>query len=332
MADANQHWHVVLRDVLARDPKLPGTKFGTGLPLHHPTNIQFDDIWMIDDMNSNMSADLNGGLLGPVQLWSDDSRDFLNFVRHVLPGARALGDAPAPWHLKWTEAPDSPQPVIGMGHSFGGNGLVQASNEFPGLFSALFLVDPMCPPHTVAVGSGIAAYDLTAGALKRRDVWPSRDEARKAMRSSPFWGSWDDDTFEIWMSHGVIPLDYAKPDGPVTLAMPSWCEGAIFCEPKGFGQGWDKLANLPFPVGFLMANKPIATLGEVVTSEMVWRPRLARVEQVTDAGHLITQEKPHTTADALWRFLTTLQAGEWGNSPEEIRKEWAVWREDRAKL
>jgi hypothetical protein len=142
------------------------------------------------------------------------------------------------------------------------------------------------------------------------------------MRDSPFMKPWADSMVDIWVSHGLVPVDPAQPDGEVTLATPAWCEAAVFTEPTDVGRGWDKLVHLPMPVATLMANYPSATLGEPNTHEMVWRPKLARTERVLDAGHLVLQEKPDKAADALWRFLTTLSSGEWGTSSAEIRREW----------
>lgn len=308
---------------------------------------------MIEDNNHGASVDLNAGKLGGVQAWCDDSRDFLNFVSHVLPGikaAEARGED-ASWHLKWTSAEAGAEhkvQVIGMGHSFGGNGLVQAAHARPDLFKALFLVDPMVPPQIVPEADGLAyparEFPLTAVTIRRRANWPSREAAREANRNSPFFSTWDKSMFELWVSHGLVPVDPGSPDGEVTLSTPYWCEAAVFTEPTDVGRGWDKFALLPMPVGTLMAKEPNATLGEPNTHEMVWRPPLARTERLLDAGHLVSsamlhrtdtqalQENPKATADAVWRFLTTLDSGEWGVTPAEIRSEWKLLATEELQL
>jgi hypothetical protein len=53
--------------------------------------------------------------------------------------------ATAPWQLEWNDkgaAPTVPN-LVGVGHSYGGNGLVQASVIAPDAFSSLFLIEPM---------------------------------------------------------------------------------------------------------------------------------------------------------------------------------------------
>lgn len=287
---SHQHWHPVLRDILARDPRTPGAEFGTAAGLGVPTNVEIDDIWLLDDCNHAASVDLNAGRLGAVQAWRDDSRDVLNFVTHVLPGVYASEGKPG-WHLKWTDSASSTPKVIGIGHSFGGNALVQAAAARPDLFEGLFLVDPMTPPHYVPYErwkkEGQAVYALSAGAVRRRTTWPSRAEAAKIMRAQPFYAAWDQAVFDLYVAHGLVPVDYGKPDGEVTLATPSWCEAAVFTEPEGVAHGWMALAKLECPVGFVMANIPVATYGEEKTRDMVWRPPRARNERFPDAGHLV---------------------------------------------
>lgn len=299
--------------------------FGTAAHLSAETNVMIDDIWLIDDNNSAASVDLNAGRLGQVQAWRDVARDVLNFVTHVLPGVYSSEEKPG-WHLKWTQengfAFPTP-PVIGLGHSFGGNALVQAAAERPDLFESLFLVDPMTPPHYVPKErwekEGQAVYGLSAGAIRRRTTWPSRAEAAKIMRAQPFYAAWDQVIFDLYVAHGLVPVDYNNPEGEVTLATPSWCEAAIFTEPEGVAHGWMALTELECPVGFVMANVPVATYGEEKTRDMVWRPSRARNERFPDAGHLITQEKPHKLAESMWRFLTTINAGVWDKSDEKAK-------------
>ncbi len=89
----------------------------------------------------------------------------------------------------------------------------------------------------------------------------------------------------------MTPVDPSKPDGPVQLATPPWCEAAIFAEPTALAEGWDRLPELAVPVGFVMAGVATATMGQDLTREMVWRPRLSKNERMMDAGHLVSQSR-----------------------------------------
>lgn len=154
-------------------------------------------------------------------------------------------------------------------------------------------------------------YPLTLGALKRRSHWPSRSAASEAVRSNAMFKSWDDAVFDLWLSHSLVPSDPSNPDGAVELATPTWAEAAVFSDPHSTLRGWDQLAQLTMPTGFLMAGDEVWMTGEDMANEMVWRPPRARNERFMDASHLLIHEQPREAAEAVWRFLTTLQAGVW---------------------
>lgn len=277
-----------MRDIITKPSAARGLSFGTGQPLKHNVDAQIDDIWMVDDLHHGVSVDLNAGRLGDVQSWEDTGRDILNFVEHVLPTVAAT----SPWELEWTANGKGPK-VIGVGHSFGGSAMVHAAHARPDLFEALFLVDPMVHPLFVPRYSYYArpveGYLLSQVALKRRDIWPSSAAARQKLRGSAFFKPWDDEQFDVYMVRGIVPVDSANPDGPVTLATPSWCEAAVFTEPDACARGWDKLPNLDIPIGWLMAGDSVSTRGDEITQEMCWRSPRSRNERIMDSAHLVSQ-------------------------------------------
>lgn len=185
----------------------------------------------------------------------------------------------------------------------------------PDLLAAVFLVDgmtsPIHIPRYVAYFRAVESFNMAHNALKRRDVWPSAEAARRALRASPFFAVWDERQFDVLVSHGLVPVDYADPAGPVTLATPAWCEALLFVEPFSTGQTWDALPAISVPVGWCMAGDSATTRGDLLTQEMVWRPPRSRNERVLGSGHLIVQENPDAVGHSLWRFLCTLDAGEW---------------------
>lgn len=308
------------------ESKTNGYVYGTRLLTRSQDPVVIDDIWLFDDCTHGMSVDLNRGLLGSAQTWEDTGRDILNFVLHVLPGVRNTPAGDLGWQLPWLSEGSAPLVrVIGMGGSFGGTGQICAAHSRPDLFEALFLVDPMCPPRVDwtlqwVEREGIDKTVFRArDSLKRRDTWASRQAARNAMLAIPFFQRWDPRTFELMITHGLVPVDSSIPDGAVTLATPVAQECAVFVEPTAAARAWDRLSTLSVPTAFLMAGDPERTLGEVVTQELVWRPPLARNERLMNTGHLVMQEDPSQTAAAAWRMLHTLAAGEWGTSREQIQ-------------
>lgn len=128
------------RRLLAQEGS-PGAAYGSGAPLPQNIPVVINDIWFIDDPHHGVSQELNAGNLSSVYAWADWGRDILNFVQHVLPAYSSITDAP--WQLEWKEQGELVQNLIGVGHSYGGNGLVQASVTRPDAFAALFLIEPM---------------------------------------------------------------------------------------------------------------------------------------------------------------------------------------------
>lgn len=310
----------MLRDIIAREAGVPDFVFGTARPLP-PTAVVLDDIWMLDDVNHGASVDLNAGLLGSAQIWDDTARDVLNFVLHVLPGAKAA-EGPLPWQLGWhADCAAPPVRVVGFGASFGGVAQVGAAYAAPDRYEGLFLADPMLPPRVrtwegVLNDAGSTIFRVR-GALKRRDRWPSRAAARESLGALAFYKAMDPAIFELCISHGLVPV---VPGGEeVTLATPAWSEAAVFCEGVATARAWDKLPKIPVPIAYFMAKTAERTMGEAVTREIVWRAPLSRNERSTTAEHLLVQEDPRGTAESAGRFLATLEAGMWGSTTEEIR-------------
>ncbi|EJT46544.1 hypothetical protein A1Q1_04839 [Trichosporon asahii var. asahii CBS 2479] len=305
-----EQWHPLLRRAIAAsDSGAPGGLFGNGKPVKGSTPI-INDIWLLEDTHHGCSADLNAGKLARVVAWADVPRDVLNFVTHVLPSAVNSNS----YALDWTDKEAPVKNLVGLGHSLGGNGLVQAAALRPDLFSSLFLVEPMTQPGLGRPMMRKMGDPIPLGALKRRNIWPSPADVKKDAMTK----TWDEDVWRLWLSHGIVPVDYSKPDGEVTLATAPWAECAVFSDPVGPQRGWYALPKVRCPVGFIMAGNPTWLGGPDVTKEIPWRAPRGRNERLMDAGHLAIQERPDLVADSFWRFLTTLSAGEWDKTDAKL--------------
>lgn len=307
----------------------PGV-FGSGAPLRPGATPLVNDIWLIDDTHHGVSVDLNAGRLNAKQTWDDGARNLLNLIKHVIPFYAAGTNS---WQLDWHDSHSSssssspctsssssrsspsspssssssspasslPQPrVIGLGHSIGGNNVVLAASSEPDLFAGVFLIEPMCAPKAWDRRQEVALMTL-----KRRDTWSSLEAAR-GMRTSPLCRDWTEEMFDLWLKFALVP----HPSGGVTLATPRWCEAACFATPSAPQRAWDALETLKVPAAFLMAKDTAYMGGDEASREMCHRPSRAKNE-VADAGHLVVQEKPRETGEAVARFLATLAAGRW---------------------
>lgn len=115
-------------------------------------------------------------------------------------------------------------PIVGVGHSMGGNNLVNLSLIHPNLFQTLVLIDPVISKQSSYEGEMKAAR---ASAL-RRDRWPSHSAAKEAFQRNKFYQLWDKRVFDLWVKHGLrdlptalyhsIKQDSERGENEVTLA------------------------------------------------------------------------------------------------------------------
>jgi pimeloyl-ACP methyl ester carboxylesterase len=117
-----------------------------------------------------------------IAAWLDHSRDLLHMVN--------------------TFRDQMPRPIIGLGHSMGGAQLAHLSVLHPRLFETLILMDPVIH-QTVTISGNVSPAFSSA---MRRDKWPSRDEAAKAMMRNKFYQAWDRRVFDRWIQYGLRDL------------------------------------------------------------------------------------------------------------------------------
>ncbi|KAI2615391.1 prolyl aminopeptidase-like protein [Hypoxylon sp. NC1633] len=137
-------------------------------------------IWIADAANQGQSGLLNKQMLGNDPGWYDLARDLL----HMTNVFRA----------------EMPRPIVGIGHSFGGNILTHLSLIHNRLFSSLVLFDPIINKFSLVQTGAINGARLSA---IRRDTWPSREAAATSFRRSRFYSSWDPRVLEAWITHGI---------------------------------------------------------------------------------------------------------------------------------
>ena len=218
-------------------------------------NFRIRSIWIADVAQQGQSGVLNEEHLGNDPSWNDHARDLL--------------------HLINTKREQMPRPIIGIGHSMGGNQLVNVAYMHPRLITTLVLIDPVIQTHASVprhVGPNIAQLSTF-----RRDVWPSRKAATDSFRSSAFYAKWDPRVVDRWCQFGIRdmptpthPVDpYNQGHEQVTLTTTKHQEVLTFLRPNYNGDGVDgrpidrkERADLnprqPYPTPFYRAEGPAA--------------------------------------------------------------------------
>lgn len=113
-----------------------------------------------------------------------------------------------------------PSPCYAVGHSKGGAALLLAEQRRPGTFAGLYLFEPIVlSPEARESATRVAGeHPLAVGALRRREVFASKDEALANYRAKPPLDALHPDALSAYVDHGFEDLD----DGTVRLK----CRGA----------------------------------------------------------------------------------------------------------
>lgn len=132
---------------------------------------------------------------------------------------------------------EMPRPLIGVGHSFGGNIIVNLSYLHPRLLSHLVLYDTVLSRF---IGKG---PDYGFGPMKmssfRRDLWPSRQEAEAGFRKGKLFQTWDPRVLDAWIQYGLrdTPSKIYPEKGKATLTSTKHQE--VFTYYRPLAQGVD---------------------------------------------------------------------------------------------
>lgn len=145
-------------------------------------NIRIRSIWIADVAHQGQSGVLNESKLGNDPSWWDHPRDLFLMVNHFRQ------------HMK--------RPLIGIGHSMGGNNLINLSLMHSRLFTSLILIDPVIQRLPSVQGN----YGPAKLSTKRRDRWPSKKDAEAAFKKSKFYQRWDSRVLDKWIEHGLREL------------------------------------------------------------------------------------------------------------------------------
>jgi pimeloyl-ACP methyl ester carboxylesterase len=171
-----------------------------------------------------------------VAAWLDHSRDLLNMVNLFRD--------------------QMPRPLIGVGHSMGGCQLANLALLHPRLFETLILIDPVIQGKVSLLGNVSPAV----ASARRRERWPSREEALKSFKKSKFYQTWDSRVLDRWVEYGLrdVPTklfpDAKAPE--VTLTTTKHQEVMTFLRPNFAAQPGDtEPSSADFTIGNPKVNR-----------------------------------------------------------------------------
>jgi len=259
--------------------------------------LKIRDAWAIDCPNHGESAVLNEKPLlsshTPIFSWEDYGRA----IHLILNG---FG--------KGIDVDFQSRNLVGVGHSMGAAAIVLSRTMYPFVsWSCAILVEPMTvhPVHSKRVNRF-----LVEGAVKRRDIWTSSEEAHKLFRERVF-KSWDSRSIDLHVRYGLraLPtLTYPNRTQGVTLACTKVQEAATYNEKNGL------IVSQRFLPTFCKDVPTHVVFGEIADLNPIENRKFVRelagdgfrtISVVENAGHLAVQHNPAGVAKVVWGLLCT---------------------------
>ena len=201
------------------------------------------------------------------------------------------------------------QDIIAMGHSFGAIGSMLAVIKEPQRFKALVLLDPtiLMPNIVDMIGQAweqniIDQMPMVQGAMRRRRVFDSLDDAFERFRDKPLFEQWSDETLRLYVEYGT----QAQSEGEgIEL---SWsAEWEAFYYSTIQQTIWDDIRQLDglVPTLILYGGTSDTFVPESVAKVKSLVPS-AIYQEIAGHGHLFPQSAPQMTSDAIQAWLNTL--------------------------
>ncbi len=196
--------------------------------------------------------------------------------------------------------------VVALGHSLGGVVSMLALLKAPERFKALIMLDPPIPlPDMLALireawdDGYIDKMPLVQGALRRRQVFASREEAFERFRQKPLFADWSDESLWLYIEHGMRPRSN---DGGFELRWSTDWEAHYFS--TVYLQIWEALPRI--------TESPPALLVRGGASDTLVTKAFERIQSLAPAldsiemarqGHLFPLAAPEETATLIVDWL-----------------------------
>lgn len=219
----------------------------------------------------------------------------------------------------------SNRPVIGIGHSFGGAGLVWTELRAPGTFAGMVLIEPIIR----AMGED-ATHPLVERTLRRRarlDLASLDDVAGHFGRRA--YASWDADALRAYVARGFVPA--AGGAGGFALACEPVTEASLYLGGMQ-SRAFDRLAEVRCPSAVAAGGDSVTLAADGCTNLEQHRAVAARlgacvlpVAVARGRGHAVPMEDPDWTARLVAAALDSFALPAGGGGADGGAREAGGW-------
>ncbi|EGN92167.1 hypothetical protein SERLA73DRAFT_191507 [Serpula lacrymans var. lacrymans S7.3] len=253
------------------------------------------EVWSIDAPNHGDAAVLNEETLQwgyqPIFRWDEYGRSIHAFLSGLGTGV---------------DVDFSKHNLVGIGHSMGAISVVLSTTYYPLVhYTSIQLIEPMFIGYEWSKARGNFLED---GAMKRRDIWPSQEEAYTILKSRASFKVWDDRILRLYVNHCLRPLptlDYPDKVEGVTLKCSKAQEAATYRDTSSRVVAHKLLRSLikrvPTYITYGLIDDYVAPAvkDDVLHNASGGIENYASVIRVKDTGHLIVQTNPRATAEVI---------------------------------
>jgi len=185
-----------------------------------------------------------------------------------------------------------------VGHSMGATVMAMASAVFGLKARGMILIEPIfLPQDFYRLRLTVAQHPLASKSIKRKNYWPSADDAGAYIRSRSLFQNWDEEMKDIYIKYGLKPGDA----GGLQLVCSPQREAALFMGGMQYDP-WPILAKIDCPVlvleGETSDNRHFIDLRKAASLIPRCDHRI-----IPHAGHLLPMEKPRETTRIIREFF-----------------------------
>jgi pimeloyl-ACP methyl ester carboxylesterase len=196
----------------------------------------------------------------------------------------------------------------GFGHSCGGASLLLAEEARPGTFRSLFCFEPVVFDESRLGKYGVLATDnpLSAGARRRRETFPSSEDAFVNFSSKPPFADLDPEALCCYVEAGFEPIPEAEGGDGHAIRLRCRREDEAEVYVHGLDHGaFGHLPEIACPVG-LACGADTDAFGPTFLEADAGQLRRSTVEVLPGIGHFGPLQQPTLVADSVLRTLGTL--------------------------
>ncbi|ADM10021.1 hydrolase, putative [Parvularcula bermudensis HTCC2503] len=210
-----------------------------------------------------------------------------------------IGDDMRAWAKGWGLRDGA----VMIGHSLGAYAALRVAAAYPERISRLILIEPvLLHPLARWIFRTPVRYlikphlPLVKATLRRRAHWPSREAVIEKLRPHPFFRDWEEAAFFDYLEEGLMPAAEG-----VRLSCPPKWEAALFGA-QGQRIRWaiKRVLKAKRPVTLIHATNA-STVSRV---EREWLAAQGAEVVAIEGGHLLPQEQPLPTREAVLRLLS----------------------------